>query len=74
VPKTYKKWSDKSKTNVSNSSYHTSKKVKLKDNNGILYESLMDCAKKLNVTKQALSRHLAGKLKRIKGLTFERVF
>lgn len=42
-------------------------------NNGIVYKSLLDAATKLNVTKGAISNHLAGKRSSVGGLVFVKV-
>lgn len=42
-------------------------------NNGIVYKSLLDAATKLNVTKGAISNHLAGKRSAVGGLVFVKV-
>lgn len=73
MPKNYKSWSESSKLSVSNSVYHTSKKIQIVDSNNIIYKSLQDCAKKLGVTKQAISRTLSGKQKTVKGITLTRM-
>ena len=61
------------KNKISQSSYHTSLKRKIKCSNGVVFESQNDAAKFFKVTKASISAHLRGKIKSVKGHTFERV-
>lgn len=47
--------------------------IKVKDNNGIIYSSIAEAARKLNVCDSEISEHLKGRRKKVKGYTFTRI-
>lgn len=73
MPKKYKPWTEENKNKMRNTVHHNSVKIKVMDNNGVIYDSLKDAARKLGVTPQAINRTLKGKQKTVKGLTLRRL-
>ena len=41
--------------------------------NGIIYDSIIECSKELNVDRRSIFRQLRGEIDKVKGFTFERV-
>ena len=61
------------KHKISNSSWHSKRKIQIIDDLGNIYESLIDAANKLNVTKQAIHRTINGLQKTCSGRILKRV-
>lgn len=72
TPKKYKPRSEEIKKIHANTEYVKSKRIKIKDSNGVIYESLTACAKHLQTTKQSVWRVINKKQKTVKGLKLER--
>lgn len=72
MPKNYIPRTEETKRKSANSTYILNKMVKVIDNNGLIYNSLKDCAKQLNVTPQAIHRTINGRQKTCKNLILKR--
>lgn len=52
--------------------YQQKRRIKVIDSNGIVYESIRDCASKINRTEAAVSIAISGKVKKCAGLELKR--
>lgn len=50
-----------------------SRSLKIIDNNGVVYNSIRDCSRDLQISSGAITEHLQGKRTHVKGYTFERI-
>jgi len=73
IPKKYKPWTTENRQKMSKTKHHESVKIKVIDNNGVIYDSLTDAANKLGVSKQTICRALKNLQKTVKGLILRRL-